>query len=212
MIIFVGILLGIGTPTEVSSFAVVYGLELAVIIYGEFGFREVVFSVIDWAAVSDMILLILACASNFSWVLTVSYLPQRVVEILTDAHNNQWLFMFDDMLLLIVTGPILEALPALLILAPLLLPIASQVGVSLLPYGIVLLIAIGIGAFTSRIGVGFYNHMYRVRGDRRKGNARDDSLTSPIVPRTLAGGVSALVYLVPPRAISSRWMSVVLPL
>jgi tripartite ATP-independent transporter DctM subunit len=156
VILFVGILLGIGTPTEVSSFAVIYGIVLAGLIYRELGAREFLRCIIDCAAISGMILFILAAASSFSWVLTVAYLPQRLVEILTGLHESEWLFMLGSILLLIVVGSILEGLPALLILAPILMPIAGQVGISPLHYGIVLLIAMGIGLFMPPIGVGFY--------------------------------------------------------
>jgi tripartite ATP-independent transporter DctM subunit len=156
VILFAGILFGIGTPTEVSSFAVIYGIVLAVLIYRELGMREFVRCVIDCAAISGMILFILAAATSFSWVLTVGYLPQRLVEILTGTRESQWLFMLGSILLLIVVGSILEGLPALLILAPILMPIASQVGINQLHYGIVLLIAMGIGLFMPPVGVGFY--------------------------------------------------------
>jgi tripartite ATP-independent transporter DctM subunit len=156
VILFVGILLGIGTPTEVSSFAVIYGIVLAGLVYRELGAREFLRCIIDCAAISGMILFILAAASSFSWVLTVAYLPQRLVEILTSVHESQWLFMLGSILLLIVVGSILEGLPALLILAPILMPIAGQVGISPLHYGIVLLIAMGIGLFMPPIGIGFY--------------------------------------------------------
>jgi tripartite ATP-independent transporter DctM subunit len=155
VILFAGILLGVGTPTEVSSFAVVYGLILAAI-YGELSLRELVDNVIDCAALSGMILFILAAASSFSWTLSVAHLPQRLVGILTGIHNNQWLFMSGSILLLVVIGSILEGLPALLILAPILMPIARQVGVSQLHYGIILVIAMGIGIFIPPIGIGFY--------------------------------------------------------
>lgn len=156
VILFAGILLGIGTPTEVSSFAVIYGIVLAGLIYRELGMREFLRCIVDCAAISGMILFILAAATSFSWVLTVAYLPQRMVEILAGAHQSQWLFMLGSILLLIAVGSILEGLPALLILAPILLPIATQIGISPLHYGIVLLIAMGIGLFMPPIGVGFY--------------------------------------------------------
>jgi tripartite ATP-independent transporter DctM subunit len=135
---------------------VIYGIVLAGLIYRELGAREFLRCIIDCAAISGMILFILAAASSFSWVLTVAYLPQRLVEILTGVHESQSLFMLGSILLLIVVGSILEGLPALLILAPILMPIAGQVGIRPLHYGIVLLIAMGIGLFMPPIGVGFY--------------------------------------------------------
>ncbi|MGD0267177.1 MAG: TRAP transporter large permease subunit [Candidatus Methylomirabilota bacterium] len=156
VILFGGILAGVATATEVSSFAVVYGLVLACIIYRELGLRTFIRGLVDCASVSGMILFILGGASSFAWALTVANLPHRLVGLLSGVHQSQWVFMLASIVLLIVTGLILEGLPALLILAPILLPIAGRVGISQLHYGIVLLIAMGIGAFMPPVGVGFY--------------------------------------------------------
>jgi TRAP-type C4-dicarboxylate transport system permease large subunit len=103
-----------------------------------------------------MVLFILAAASGFSWALTIAYLPQRLVDLLHGIHDDTALFLIASIVLLIVVGSVLEGLPALIILAPLLLPIAGGLGLSQLHYGIVLLIAMGIGAFLPPAGVGFY--------------------------------------------------------
>ena len=156
VILLGGIMTGVGTPTEVSSFAVIYGLVVAGLLYQELGIRPLLKGVIDCAAISGMILFILAAASSFAWTLTMALFPQKLVELLTSAHQREWVFMVASIVLLIVTGSILEGLPALLILAPILLPIAAQVGVSQLHYGIVLVIAMGIGAFAPPVGACFY--------------------------------------------------------
>jgi tripartite ATP-independent transporter DctM subunit len=156
VILFAGILLGVATPTEVSSFAVVYGLVLAILVYREFNWQTFIRTVIDSALLAGMVLFILAAASGFSWVLTVAQLPQRLVDSLHSIHANTVLFLSGSIALLIVIGSLLEGLPALIILAPLLLPIAGHIGISELHYGIVLLIAMGIGAFLPPAGVGFY--------------------------------------------------------
>ncbi len=157
VILFGGILLGVATPTEVSTFAVIYGIALAGFVYRELKFRTLVRGLIDTAAVSGMLLFILGSASSFSYVLTVAQLPHRLVRLMSDSHGgSQWVFMLASIALLVVTGAVLEGLPALLILAPILMPMASLVGVSQLHYGIVLVIAMGIGAFSPPVGVGFY--------------------------------------------------------
>lgn len=156
VILFGGILLGIATPTEVSSFAVVYGLVLAGGIYRALSWRGLIGLVIDGANLAGMVLFILAAASTFSWVLTVAGLPQQLVHLINSVSDSRWVFLVGSLLLLVLLGSLLEGLPALLILAPLLLPIATAVGIPRLHYGIVLLIAMGIGAFLPPLGVGFY--------------------------------------------------------
>jgi tripartite ATP-independent transporter DctM subunit len=156
VILFGGIIFGVAAPTEVSSFAVIYGLILSMFVYRQLGFRQFVRGIINCAAGSGMILFILAAASSFSWVLTVAQLPQRLVELMAGTHGSHTLFMLASILLLIVAGAILEGLPSLIVLAPILMPIASKVGVSELHYGIVLIIAMGIGAFMPPVSVGYY--------------------------------------------------------
>lgn len=156
VLLFGGIIYGIATPTEVSTFAVIYGLFLAVLIYRELSLRELLRTLIDSATLSGMVLFILATASAFSWMLTVARLPQRLVELLHSFNDSSAIFMIGSVVLLILTGSLLEGLPALNVLAPLLLPIAGQIGINELHYGIVLVIAMGIGAFMPPAGVGFY--------------------------------------------------------
>ncbi|HTU01229.1 MAG TPA: TRAP transporter large permease subunit, partial [Candidatus Sulfotelmatobacter sp.] len=156
VILIGGILLGVGTPTEVSSFAVVYGLVLSGLVYRQLSLRAFLRSLVDCAAVAGMILFILSAASSFAWMLTTAQLPQRLVRALGGVQQSQWLFMLASIVLLVVAGSVLEGLPALLILAPILMPIASQIGVSDLQYGIVLVLAMGLGSHLPPFGVGFY--------------------------------------------------------
>lgn len=156
VVLFVGVLFGVATPTEVSTFAVVYGLILAIFAYKALDGRGFVTCLIDSAILSGMILFILAAGATFSWVLTVAYLPQRLVESLLTFDSSASLFLIASIVLLIVTGSILEGLPAMLILGPLLVPMAEQIGVNPLHYSIVILIAMGIGVFVPPVGVGFY--------------------------------------------------------
>jgi tripartite ATP-independent transporter DctM subunit len=151
-----GILLGIATPTEVAAFAVVYGLFLAIVVYRDMGFRKFMRTVVDTAALTGVLLFIFAAASGFSWTLTIAYLPQRLVELLHSVGNSTAIFMLGSIALLIVVGVLLEGLPSLNVLAPLLLPIAGKLGLSELHYALVLIIAMGVGGFMPLAGVGFY--------------------------------------------------------
>jgi tripartite ATP-independent transporter DctM subunit len=155
-ILLAGILLGIATPTEVAAFAVVYGLFLAIVVYRDMGLRKFVRTVADTAALTGVLLFIFAAASGFSWTLTVAYLPQRLVELLHSVGNSTAIFMIGSIVLLIVVGVLLEGLPSLNVLAPLLLPIAGKLGLSELHYALVLIIAMGVGGFMPLAGVGFY--------------------------------------------------------
>jgi tripartite ATP-independent transporter DctM subunit len=151
-----GILLGIATPTEVAAFAVVYGMVLAMLVYREMSMTTFLRTVADTAALTGVLLFIFAAASGFSWTLTVAYLPQRLVEILHSVGNSTAIFMVGSVLLLIVVGVLLEGLPSLNVLAPLLIPIAGKLGLSELHYALVLIISMGVGGFMPLAGIGFY--------------------------------------------------------
>jgi tripartite ATP-independent transporter DctM subunit len=156
LILFVGILGGFATPTEVSAFAVLYGMFLSLFVYREMNWRSFFRTAIDSVALAGMILFILSAASGFSWALTIAYIPQRVVELLHGFNDSKDIFLIGSLILLIIGGSLLEGLPALNILAPLLIPIAGKIGISELHYGMMLIIAMGVGAFMPPAGVGFY--------------------------------------------------------
>jgi tripartite ATP-independent transporter DctM subunit len=156
VMLYIGIRTGIATPTEISAVAVAYGIALAVLVYRAFQVRDFGRMIARAATMSGMILFILAAASAFTWVLSAAQVPQTLVSTIQGWHASPAVFLLASAAALVILGSLLEGLPAVLILAPLLLPIAAQVGLNQLHYAIVLLIAIGIGAFLPPLGVGFY--------------------------------------------------------
>jgi tripartite ATP-independent transporter DctM subunit len=151
-----GILLGVATPTEIAAIAVVYGILLSSLVYREMTLRGFMRIVLDTTALTGVLLFIFAAASSFSWTLTVAYLPQRLVVLLQSVGDSAAIFMVCSIVLLILVGVLLEGLPSLNVLAPLLIPIAGKLGLSELHYALVLIIAMGIGGFMPFAGVGFY--------------------------------------------------------
>ena len=151
-----GVLSGVTTPTEVAAFAVLFGLVLTMLVYREMTLGSLAKALADTGALTGVLLFIFAAASSFSWTLTVAYLPQRLVDILHSSGNSTALFMLGSIALLIVVGVLLEGLPSLNVLAPLLIPIAGKLGISEMHYALVLIISMGVGGFMPLAGVGFY--------------------------------------------------------
>jgi tripartite ATP-independent transporter DctM subunit len=157
LLLVVGIVTGIATPTEISSVAVFYGLVLSAFLYRELTFKKLWSTVSDTAVKGGMILFITSTASSFAWTMTAAGVPREIAELMISiAGKTDWLFMLTSLLILIVMGALLEGLPALLVFAPILMPLAPQFGVSPVQYGMVLLIAMGLGCFFPLIGVGMY--------------------------------------------------------
>ena len=151
-----GIMAGVATPTEISSVAVVYALVLAVIFYREMGRRSFWNTVVQACTTSGMILFIISAAFAFSWSLSIVNLPDKIGAALLSMGGSTWLFLLGTVITLIITGAVLEGLPALLIFGPMLMPIAVKLGVDPLQYGIILIISMGFGTFLPPIGIGIY--------------------------------------------------------
>jgi tripartite ATP-independent transporter DctM subunit len=156
LILIGGIVSGIATPTEVSSTAVIYALVLAVFFYRALSMRQFWRVLANTAAQAGMVLFITSTASTFSWSLTLAKMPQSIAALFSVLHGSAWMFMLATIVTLVVMGALLEGLPALLIFGPLLLPLAPTFGINPLQYGIVLIIAMGLGAFSPPIGVGMF--------------------------------------------------------
>lgn len=155
-LLFAGIFSGFATPTEISAFAVAYGLAIAALLYREVDLRRFGRMIVEASTVSAMVLFTLAAAQTFSWVLSAAQLPHSLAALVATWHDDAALFMLASIAAVVILGSLLEGLPALLILAPLLLPLAPGLGIDPLHYGIVMLVAMGIGAFLPPLGVGFY--------------------------------------------------------
>jgi tripartite ATP-independent transporter DctM subunit len=152
-----GIVLGIGTPTEISSSAVIYSILLGLVVYREISLKGIWKLVVDSSSVAGMVLFIVSTASAFSWSLTIAQVPHEIAQaVISLAGKSGTGFMLLSIAVLIVMGAMLEGLPAILIFAPLLLPIAPQFGIHPLQLGIVLVLSMGVGNFLPPIGVGAY--------------------------------------------------------
>jgi tripartite ATP-independent transporter DctM subunit len=156
VILIGGIVSGVATPTEVSSTAVVYALVLSVVVYRSLTGGQIWRVMASTAAQAGMVLFITSTASTFSWSLTIAKMPQQIAALFGLLHGSGTLFMIATIVTLIVMGALLEGLPALLIFGPLLLPMAAPFGIDPVQFGLVLIIAMGFGAFSPPIGVGMF--------------------------------------------------------
>jgi tripartite ATP-independent transporter DctM subunit len=156
VIMVIGIRFGIATPTEVSAVAVLYGLILAYAIYRAVDLRQLYAIAVECCLLAGMVLFIIAAAFSFAWTLTAANLPANLAAILHSAGDNRTIFIVASIALLIIVGSLLEGLPALIILGPLLMPIASQLGMDIIHYSMIMILAMGIGIFIPPIGIGFY--------------------------------------------------------
>ncbi|HEY7366029.1 MAG TPA: TRAP transporter large permease [Methylomirabilota bacterium] len=156
VVILGSIYTGICTPTEAAGIAGVYGIVVTRYIYRD----------ITWARLWDIagssvfltaqIMIIVAASGVFSWLLTISGVPQAVVHFIEGLAAPPWLMLVAINVFLLVVGCLIDPTSATLILTPLLVPIARAVGVDLIHFGIILTVNLSIGMFTPPFGLNLF--------------------------------------------------------
>jgi tripartite ATP-independent transporter DctM subunit len=157
-IIFVGFKSGFATATEISAFAALYALAVGGIAFRELGWRAALHSMVLASTRSGLVLFIVAAAQSLAFVLTLQQVPHMLGDLLIGLSQTSgtWLFMLLSIAILIVMGSVLEGAAALIIFGPLLVPVAAKLGIEPLHFGVVLVIAMGIGLFAPPLGLGLY--------------------------------------------------------
>lgn len=150
-----GIVAGVATPTEVSALAVAYALVLA-FVSRPHRLALTWQSLRETVTTAGMVLFIIAAAAPFAQTLASAGVSAAIGDAMSGLSASPFLFMLVSILILVVMGQLLEGMPAVLIFAPLLLPIAVQFGINPVQYSMVLVMAMGIGSFAPPAGIGFY--------------------------------------------------------
>jgi len=156
VVIFGGIYGGIFTPTEAAGVAVVYSLFVTTVIYRELGLRDLWRVVVSAAFLISQILIIVAAAGIYSWLLTTSGIPQHIVGGIEAMHMRPWETLLLINVGLLVAGSFLEPPAAILILTPLLLPIVTAAGVNPIHFGIIMAVNLSIGLYTPPFGLNLF--------------------------------------------------------
>lgn len=147
---------GFATATEVSALAVLYAFIIGQVLYGGVRRRKVYEMLVDTASLSGAILLILGTASGMAWAVTQSGVIQDMTRVLSSMPGGAIAFMAVTVVIFLILGCLLEGLPAVLLLAPIMFPIARQLGIHDIHYGMVVVAAMNVGYMTPPIGIGLY--------------------------------------------------------
>jgi C4-dicarboxylate transporter, DctM subunit len=150
-----GLVGGIASPTESAAFAVVYGFAAALVVYRSLGAGTFITALREAALVAGMVLLMVSTSNLLVQAIVVDGLGRTLGGAFA-AVDNATAFLFLSVAALIVLGFVLEGFPAILIAAPIFLPVATKLGVDPLQFGILLIMATGIGVMMPPVGIGFY--------------------------------------------------------
>ena len=156
VIIFGGIYGGVFTPTEAAAVACVYAAGVPMLIYRELGWRDVFDCAQSTAVFTGQILVIVACAVLFGWVLTVNQIPAALTGWLTGMHLPLWSMLLAINVLLLLVGSFMDGISAILLLTPLLVPLVKALGVDPVHFGIIFTVNLGIGLFHPPFGINIF--------------------------------------------------------
>jgi C4-dicarboxylate transporter DctM subunit len=156
VIIMGGIYGGIFTPTEAAAVSAVYAALIALFVYRDITIGEVPKVLVDAAKVTIMLMFIIANAFLFAHVLTTERIPQLIAETIIGAGLAPWAFLIVVNILLLIAGNFMEPSAILLIMAPILFPIAIQLGIDPIHLGIIMVVNMEIGMITPPVGLNLF--------------------------------------------------------
>jgi len=156
VVILGGIYSGAFTPTEAALVATVYALFVGGVIYRTLTFKGLYDSLTDAAASSAVVMLVVAYASLFGWVVTVDDLIGRYSSVLLGVSDNQWVILLIIMVILLIAGMFMDAITIMFICLPIFLPVSRELGWDPVWFGILVMINLAIGLFTPPVGINLY--------------------------------------------------------
>ncbi|HOZ23405.1 MAG TPA: TRAP transporter large permease [Thermomonas sp.] len=156
VIILGGILAGVFTPTEAGAVAVVYALVLTMVFYRSLGAADIPKILLETGVQAGVIMLVIAAASPFSWLLAREQVGQAVVQLLAHIGDNKILFLLVLNVVLLVLGMFLDATAILIIVVPVLVPVFAALGLDPVHMGVMVVMNLMIGMVTPPFGLVMY--------------------------------------------------------
>jgi tripartite ATP-independent transporter DctM subunit len=155
-IIVGGMTLGIFSPTEAATVAVLYSLFLGAVVYKELTMKKFFDLLKEVVAATARLMIVIACALLFGWVLVIENVPQQTAEFLVTISDHPWVVLLIINVVLLILGAIIENIILLLVLVPMLVPAMTQMGVDPIHFGVIMVFNIMVGQLTPPMGLSLY--------------------------------------------------------
>jgi len=156
VIIIGGIYGGIFTPTEAAAVSAVWALFIAIFIYKDINIKDLKNVFLESAKTSAMIMFIIANASVFAYFLTLENIPQILSDFVVQMHLNKIMFLVAVNILLLIAGNFMEPSSIIMIMVPLLLPVATMLGIDPIHFGVIITINMELGMLTPPVGLNLF--------------------------------------------------------
>lgn len=152
ILLLVGLRLGVFTPTELSAVAVIYALLVSIFVYKQMTWRDIPRILKDAALTSAMLMLVIAAAAVFSIVVAYERVPQQLGDLLGVVGDNPILFMLLANIILLLLGAVIDAMSLMIIMTPMLAPLALGLGIDPVQFGVMVVLNVTIGSITPPVG------------------------------------------------------------
>ncbi len=156
MLVRAAVVGGVATATEVSTIGIAYTLVIGSLLYRRMNWRRLYPALVETAALSGAILFIIGTATAMAWALTQSGFSASLAQMMASVPGGRWGFLGISIVTFIVLGSVLEGIPAMVLFAPLLFPVARELGIHEVHYAMVVILSMGIGLFAPPFGLGYY--------------------------------------------------------
>jgi C4-dicarboxylate transporter DctM subunit len=154
--VLAGIYRGWFSPTEAGGFACLYAVLVGRYVYREMSWRDVLEAAVRSAVLTAQILIIVATAALFAWILTVNGVPQAITNELTGLDLPPWGFLMAVNIILLIVGCFLDPTSAIIVLTPLFMPLVKAIGIDPIHFGVVMTVNIAIGMITPPFGLNLF--------------------------------------------------------
>lgn len=155
-VIIGGIIGGIFTPTEAAAVAGFYGLIISFVFYKELKIADLPSLILKSASLSAAVMLIVATASIFGWIMATANVPEKIAALMLSLSSEAWVFLLVVNIMFLIIGMFMESMAAILILVPILVPIATSFGVHPVHFGLVVVMNLAVGMVTPPYGISLF--------------------------------------------------------
>ncbi|MEC5293118.1 MULTISPECIES: TRAP transporter large permease [unclassified Aurantimonas] len=156
VVIIGGILGGIFTPTEAAAVAGFYGLLVSLVLYRELSIKDLPELILRTASLSAAVMLIIGTASIFGWIIANANIPEMLASWMRSWSSEAWVFLVVVNIVFLIIGMFMESIAAILIIVPVLMPIAIEFGIDPIHFGLILVMNLAIGMVTPPYGISLF--------------------------------------------------------
>jgi tripartite ATP-independent transporter DctM subunit len=152
VIILGGIMSGVFTATESASIAVVWAFFVTMFIYRDYRWRDLPKLMHRTVKTVSIVMILIGFAASFGYIMTLMQIPLKITALLTSLSDNRYVILAFINIMLLVLGTLMDMAPLILILTPVLLPVAKAIGVDPVHFGMIMMVNLGIGLITPPVG------------------------------------------------------------